>query len=80
VIAWLLAVVAVGLLLLFREAVARVLVVLIAMIVRLLSGVNWLRRAAIRRRRRRQRTHVSTPSHPVAPERRRVSVYDDIPL
>ncbi len=55
VIAWLLAIVGVGLLLLFRDAVARVLVVVIAIFVRLFGGVMWLRRAAIRRRRRRQR-------------------------
>ena len=62
VIAWLLAVVAVGLVLLFRDAVARVLVVLIAMIVRLFGGVMWLRRAAIRRRRRRQRSNEFSDS------------------
>jgi hypothetical protein len=78
VIAWLLAIVAVGLVLLFREAVARVLVVIIAMIVRLFSGVMWLRRAAIRRRRRRRR--VTTTSRPEQPYRRSGSVYDDIPL
>ena len=80
VIAWLLAIVAVGLVLLFREAVARVLVVLIAMIVRLFSGVLWLRRAAIRRRRRRQRGDGSGRSRPVSTDRHRASVYDDIPL
>jgi N-acetylmuramoyl-L-alanine amidase len=83
VIAWLLAIVGVGLLLLFRDAVARVLVVLIALLVRLFGGVMWLRRAAIRRRRRRQRSRVSArpPSLSVEPRRRSGgSVYDDIPL
>jgi len=80
VIAWLLAIVGVGLLLLFRDAVARVLVVVIAMFVRLFGGVMWLRRAAIRRRRRRQRRDVSPRSRPTPTERRRGSVYDDIPL
>jgi hypothetical protein len=80
VIAWLLAIVGVGLLLLFRDAVARVLVVVIAIFVRLFGGVMWLRRAAIRRRRRRQRSDVSPPSRPSSAERRRGSVYDDIPL
>jgi N-acetylmuramoyl-L-alanine amidase len=80
VIAWLLAIVVVGLVLLFREAVARVLVVLIALIVRLFGGVMWLRRAAIRRRRRRQRGNGSARSRPTSTEPRRGSVYDDIPL
>jgi N-acetylmuramoyl-L-alanine amidase len=80
VIGWLLAIVAVGLVLLFRDAVARVLVVVIAIFVRLFGGVMWMRRAAIRRRRRRQRSDVSARSRPVAPERHRGSVYDDIPL
>jgi N-acetylmuramoyl-L-alanine amidase len=78
VIAWLLAVVALGLVLLFRDAVARVLVVLIAIIVRLFGGVMWLRRAAIRRRRRRRR--VRTDVRPEQPYQRSGSVYDDIPL
>jgi N-acetylmuramoyl-L-alanine amidase len=78
VIAWLIAIAAVGLLLLFRETVARVLVVLIAMIVRLFGGVLWLRRAAIRRRRRRHR--VKPDARPEQPFRRSGSVYDDIPL
>ena len=80
VIAWLLAIAGVGLLLLFRDAVARVLVVIIAIFVRLFGGVMWLRRAAIRRRRRRQRSDVSPRSRPDPAERRRGSVYDDIPL
>jgi N-acetylmuramoyl-L-alanine amidase len=78
VVAWLLAIVAVGLVLLFREAVARVLVVLIALIVRMFGGVMWLRRTAIRRRRRRRTMSTGTP--PEQPYQRRVSVYDDIPL
>jgi len=41
VIAWLAAIGVVGLLLLFRDAVARVLVVLIALVVRLAAGVMW---------------------------------------
>jgi hypothetical protein len=83
VIAWLAGISAVGLVLLFRDAVARVLVVLGAVVVRIVGGVMWLRRAAIRRRRRRQRTHtyagVEAPpeQHVVG---RRSSVYDDIPL
>jgi hypothetical protein len=80
VIAWFLAIVAVGLVLLFREAVARVLVVVIAMIVRLFGGVMWVRRAAIRRRRRKQHTQGSARSRPKSLEPRRGSVYDDIPL
>ncbi len=92
VIAWLVAIGAVGLVLLFRDAVARILVVLIALVARLLGGLMWLRRAAIRRRRRRQRTRVPTPasasaratrSAPASAQRaarRGSSVYDDIPL
>jgi N-acetylmuramoyl-L-alanine amidase len=85
-ILWLLAIVAVGLVLLFREAVARVLVVIIAIIVRLFGGLMWLQRAAIRRRRRRRRVHTDTRSEPpheqsYQPRRQRPrSVYDDIPL
>ena len=58
VIAWLAAISVVGLVLLFRDAVARVLVVIIALVVRLAGGVMWLRRAAIRRRRRRRRVRT----------------------
>jgi N-acetylmuramoyl-L-alanine amidase len=83
VIAWLAGISAVGLVLLFRDAVARVLVVLGALVVRLFGSVMWLRRAAIRRRRRRQRTSTYARVDP-APEQhvvgRRGSVYDDIPL
>jgi N-acetylmuramoyl-L-alanine amidase len=78
VILWLLAIVAVGLVLLFRDAVARVLVVLIAVVVRLFGGVMWLQRAAIRRRRRRRRVRPETRHE--QPYQRRGSVYDDIPL
>jgi N-acetylmuramoyl-L-alanine amidase len=78
VIGWLAAITAVGLVLLFRDAVARFLVVLIAVVVRLLGGVMWLRRAAIRRRRRRQRGRIDTQPEPLHP--RGGSVYDDIPL
>jgi len=85
VIMWLLGIAAVGLLLLFRDAVARVLVVLIALIARLIRGLMWLLRAATRRRRRR---HVQTaapyqqPRRPPQqqPRQRPGSVYDDIPL
>ncbi len=88
VIAWLLAIVAVGLLLLFRDAVARFLVIVFAVIARLFGGLLRLQRAAIRRRRRRRRVKTETqpeqryqpqPSHP-QPRQRRASVYDDIPL
>jgi hypothetical protein len=64
--------------LLFRDAVARALVVLIALVLRLFGGVVWLRRAAVRRRRRRRR---GTPdSRLEQPPPRSGSVYDDIPL
>jgi N-acetylmuramoyl-L-alanine amidase len=83
VIAWLAAISAIGFVLLFRDAAARVLVVLGAIVVRLLGGMMWLRRAAIRRRRRRQRTRTHS-RFDAAPEQdvvgRRSSVYDDIPL
>jgi N-acetylmuramoyl-L-alanine amidase len=55
VIAWLAGIGVVGLVLLFRDAVARVLVVLIALVLRLFGGVMRLRKAAVRRRRRRRR-------------------------
>jgi N-acetylmuramoyl-L-alanine amidase len=88
VIAWLLAIVAVGLLLLFRDAVARVLVIVIALIGRLFGGLLRLQRAAIRRRRRRRRVRTETPpEQPYQPQpayqqprQHRASVYDDIPL
>lgn len=78
VIAWLAAIGVVGLVLLFRDVVARVLVVVIALVMRLVGGVMWLRRAAIRRRRRRRR--VRTDVRPEQPYQRSGSVYDDIPL
>ena len=78
----LLAIAAVGLVLLFRDAVARVLVLVIAVIARLFGGLLWLQRAAIRRRRRRRRvgTDVRTEQPYEPPRRRAGSVYDDIPL
>ncbi len=54
-IAWLLGIVLVGVILLWRDQVARVLVVLGALVVRLFGGIAWLRRAAVRRRRRKLR-------------------------
>jgi N-acetylmuramoyl-L-alanine amidase len=78
VIAWLAGIGAVGLVLLFRDAVARVLVVLIALVLRLLGGVMWLGRAAIRRRRRRRRFSPDSPVEDRVPQAG--SVYDDIPL
>lgn len=82
VIAWLIAISLVGVLLLLRDAVARVLVVLIALVAHIVRGVCSLQRAAIRRRRRRQRRDAfaapATASPP--PSRRTGSVYDDIPL
>jgi N-acetylmuramoyl-L-alanine amidase len=78
VIAWLAAIGVVGLVLLFRDVVARVLVVVIALVMRLVGGVMWLGRAAIRRRRRRRR--VRTDVRPEQPYQRSGSVYDDIPL
>jgi hypothetical protein len=84
VIVWLVGISLVGLVLLFRDAVARVLVVLIAVIARLFGGVlgaiMWLRRSAIRSRRRRRRRRVRTDTGPEQPYRQSGSVYDDIPL
>jgi len=54
-IAWLLGIALVGVILLWRDQVARVLVVIGAIVVRLLGSIAWLRRAAVRRRRRRLR-------------------------
>jgi N-acetylmuramoyl-L-alanine amidase len=85
-ILWLLAIAAVGLVLLFRDAVARVLVMLIAVIARLFGGLMWVQRAAIRRRRRRRRVRTGTPPEPPSrpsyhsARQRPGSVYDDIPL
>ncbi len=78
VIAWLAGVAIVGLVLLFRDAVARVLVVLIALALRLFGGVVWVGRAGMRRRRRRRQ--FPTDSQPEQPVPRSGSVYDDIPL
>jgi N-acetylmuramoyl-L-alanine amidase len=78
VIVWLAGIGVVGLVLLFRDAVARVLVVLIALLLRLFGGVMWLRRAASRRRRRRRRFSPDSPVEDPVP--RSGSVYDDIPL
>jgi N-acetylmuramoyl-L-alanine amidase len=58
VIEWLLGIALVGVILLWRDQVARVLVVIGAVVVRLFGGVAWLRRAAVRRRRRRLRGHA----------------------
>lgn len=83
---WLLAIVAAGAVLLWREQVARVLVLLGALVVRAFGSVLWLRRAAIRRSRRRQRRRTEPPGAPpsssVAAQswRHSSSVYDDIPL
>jgi len=89
VIGWLVGLSVVGVVLLFRDSVARVLVVLLALIARLLGGAMWLQRAAIRRRRRRQRAYTSVEptharvGHAHEASRRnsqRSSVYDDIPM
>jgi N-acetylmuramoyl-L-alanine amidase len=82
VIAWLVGLSLVGVILLFRDAVARLLVVFIALIGRLLGGVMWVRRAAIRRRRRQQRayTHVTGAADVSRRNAQRSSVYDDIPM
>jgi N-acetylmuramoyl-L-alanine amidase len=89
VIAWLVGLSVVGVVLLLRDSVARVLVVLLALIVRLLGGVMWVHRAAIRRRRRRQRAYTSVePTHTrvtrasdaTRRNSQRSSVYDDIPM
>jgi N-acetylmuramoyl-L-alanine amidase len=81
VIAWLVGLSFVGLLLLFRDAVARVLVVVIALIGRLFSAIMRARRAAIRRRRRRQRPHAYLAAADIGSgSSRRSSVYDDIPM
>jgi N-acetylmuramoyl-L-alanine amidase len=82
VIAWLVGLSLVGVVLLFRDAVARVLVVVIALIGRLLGGVMWVQRAATRRRRRRQRvgTSISRDAEVSRRNPQRRSVYDDIPM
>jgi N-acetylmuramoyl-L-alanine amidase len=82
VIEWLIGLSLVGLVLLFRHGVARFLVVLIALVARLLSGVMWMRRAVIRWRRRRLRSRRSETRTDTLPPRGslRSSVYDDIPM
>jgi N-acetylmuramoyl-L-alanine amidase len=82
VIEWLAGIAVVGLVLLFRDAVARVLVVLLALIGRIVGFVLRLRRAMVRRRRRRHRAHGAASSVAVTARRSggRGSVYDDIPL
>ena len=80
VISWLIGLTLVGLVLLFRDAVARILVVVIALIGRLFGGVMRARRAAIRGRRRRHRSHAYTDAANLASRSRRNSVYDDIPM
>jgi len=77
VIAWLAGIGVVGLLLLFREAVARILVILVALVLRVFGGAMWLRRAAVRRRRRRRRDTLDSRFE--SPPARGGSVYDDIP-
>jgi N-acetylmuramoyl-L-alanine amidase len=81
VIAWLAGLSLVGVLLLFRDAAARVLVVVIVLIGRVVGVTMRARRAAIRGRRRRRRSHTSTAA---AGMRSRSSshgsVYDDIPM
>jgi N-acetylmuramoyl-L-alanine amidase len=82
VIAWLVGISLVGLVLLFRDAVARILVVVIALVVRLLGAVMRLGRTAIRRQRRRRRTprSLSASAFEERDPHRTNSVYDDIPL
>jgi hypothetical protein len=89
VIAWLVGLSLVGVVLLFRDAVARFLVVLIALIGRMLGGVMWVQRAAIRRQRRRRRAYTSVehahtratrPDGASRKHAQRSSVYDDIPM
>jgi N-acetylmuramoyl-L-alanine amidase len=80
-ILWLLLIAAAGAVLLWREQVARVLVILTALVGRAFGGLLWLRRAMVRRRRRRERAHAPVVPDRVAARRGGVgSVYDDIPL
>jgi N-acetylmuramoyl-L-alanine amidase len=86
VIAWLAGIAIVGLILLFRDAVARVLVVLIALIGRLVGLVLRTRRAMVRRRRRRRRERQLEKQGPAQARRGRqrgsaygVPVYGDSP-
>lgn len=84
VIAWLVGIGLVALVLLFRDAVARILVVIIALVGRLLGAVMRLARAAIRhqhqRRRRRTPPSLSASAFEEREPHRSDSVYDDIPL
>ena len=79
VILWLLLIAAAGAVLLWREQVARVLVILIALVGKVFGAVLRLRRAAVRRRRRRQRAREPVVADHM-PGRRSPGVYDDIPL
>jgi hypothetical protein len=78
VIAWLVGIGLVALVLLFRDTVARILVVVIALVVRLFGAVMWFGRAAIRRRRTPRSLSASTFQE--REPHRSNSVYDDIPL
>jgi hypothetical protein len=82
VIAWLACIAVVGLVLLFRDAVARVLVVLITLIGRFLGLFLRMRRALVRRRRRRQRARPFGTQPPVNPHRGQQpgSVDSDVPV
>jgi hypothetical protein len=60
-ILWLALIAVAGATLLWREQVARLLVILIALVGRVFGGVLRLRRAAIRRRRRRHRAAMPIP-------------------
>jgi N-acetylmuramoyl-L-alanine amidase len=82
VIMWLVGLSLAGLVLLYRDGVARILVVLIALAARLFGGVMWVRRAAIRGRRRRLRSRRSGTRGDTVPPigSVRSSVYDDIPM
>jgi N-acetylmuramoyl-L-alanine amidase len=81
VITWLLLIALAGAVLLWREQVARVLVVLIALAGKGVGAVLRLRRAAMRRRRRRQRARAPVTAERIPAQRSRGgSVYDDIPL
>jgi N-acetylmuramoyl-L-alanine amidase len=81
VILWLLLIALAGVVLLWREQVARVLVILIALVGRVFGAVLRLRRAAVRRRRRRDRGRDPAVAERVSGRPSRSgSVYDDIPL
>jgi N-acetylmuramoyl-L-alanine amidase len=82
VIAWLIGIGLVALVLLFRDTVARILVVVIALTARLLVAVMRVGRAAIRRQRRRRRPprSLSASAFEERAPHRTNSVYDDIPL